>query len=90
VKAAAILPPIRLDAFMRTQNVNELQFRTDFELRLLPRNKQLADKLADALLAIDDALFVTGSDGAEHLRAFDETLRGMWEALNDMMKQITD
>jgi hypothetical protein len=75
---------------MRTQRVNELRFRTDIELRFLPRNKQLADKLADALLAIDDALFVTGSDGSEHLCAFDEALRGMWEALNDMMKQITD
>ncbi len=67
-----------------------LQFKTDLELARMPAPERLADKLADALLALNDAASIAGDDDAAGLHGFSAPLAGMYDEVNAMMKLITD
>ena len=68
----------------------QLQFKTDQELARMPAPERLADKLADALLALNDAASIAGDDDATGLVEFMAPLAGMYEEVNSMMKRLTD
>lgn len=65
-------------------------FKTDLELARMPPYERLADKLADVLLALSDAVSIAEDDEATELRTFGASLRGMYDDVNVMMKRITD
>ncbi len=75
---------------MRATEPVAFRFRTDLELAFVPPRERLADKLADALIALDDAEFITAADDAGDLRAFRDPLHAMWEQINDIMKRTSD
>ena len=56
----------------------------------MPAPERLADKLADALLALNDAASIAGDDDATDLHGFMAPLSGMYEEVNAMMKLLTD
>lgn len=85
--AIGIVPRFLFATLMRH---GVLRYRTDLERVHLPLSEQLADKLADALIALDDARFITACDEAGDLRAFDERLHAMYDEINQMMKLICD
>jgi hypothetical protein len=68
-----------------------LRFKTDLELARMPAPERLTDKLADALLALNDAASIAGDDDATGLlHGFSAPLAGMYGEVNAMMKLITD
>jgi hypothetical protein len=75
---------------MRATEPAALRFRTDLELAFVPPRERLTDKLADALIALDDAMFITAAADAADLRAFHDPLLAMWEQINDIMKRMSD
>ncbi len=56
----------------------------------VPRREVVADRLADALFALDEAVFVVDYDGPHDFQRFGEPLRRMYQEIDAMMKQITD
>jgi hypothetical protein len=88
--ARTYLTPIRPDFVMRIQPSETLLFKTDLELARMPAHERLADKLADALLALSDASAIADDEDAIDLRRFRAPLAGMYDDVNDMMKGITD
>src|ERR1700686_1077589 len=56
----------------------------------VPRREVVADRLADALFALDEAVFVVDCDGQHDFRKFGEPLRRMYQEVDAMMKQVTD
>ena len=83
------LTSLLLATLMRN-STEPLQFKTDVELARMPPPQRLADKLADALLALNDAVSIAGDDDATDLRGFRAPLTGMYEEVNAMMKRLTD
>ncbi len=56
----------------------------------VPKREVVADRLADTLFALDEAVFVVGYDGVQDFQRFAEPLRRMYQEIDDMMRQITD
>jgi len=56
----------------------------------VPKREVIADRLADALFALDEAVFVVDCDGQHDFRKFSEPLRRMYQEVDAMMKQVTD
>ena len=56
----------------------------------VPKREVVADRLAEALFALDEAVFVVDCDGPRDFRSFAEPLRRMYREIDAMMKQVTD
>ena len=56
----------------------------------VPRREVVADRLADALFALDEAVFVVDYDSPHDFHQFGAPLRRMYQEIDAMMKQITD
>lgn len=64
--------------------------RLAMEGLFVPKREIVADRLADALFALDEAVFVVDFDGPHDFRRFEEPLRRMYHEIDAMMRQITD
>jgi hypothetical protein len=64
--------------------------RLAMEGLFVPKREVVADRLADTLFALDEAVFVVDYDGPQDFRRFVEPLRRMYQEIDDMMRQITD
>lgn len=58
--------------------------------RFAARHEIVADRLADALIALDEAAYAVDSASAPRLRELGAPLRRIYEDVNALMKLVTD
>ena len=55
-----------------------------------PRREIVADRLADALSALDEAAFATDCDGFPQFRRFSLALQRMYHEVDSMLREVAD
>lgn len=56
----------------------------------LPVQERVADRLADALLALDEVIIMLREDGASHVRAIEQDVQSLFDGVDRLMRGLGD
>jgi len=56
----------------------------------MPVRDRVADRLADAMCALDEVIGILGEEGASSIRSMDTDVKSLFEGVDRLMRQVSD